>query len=204
MNAPAQTTQAQPPKPGAPAPAAAPKPQRVLPAAVMINYKAQRLLVVHSKSAGELMSKLSAPDAVLNAEEVEALGNVGKPIHIIPGLHQYPGIVWDSIKDHPSIQALIRDEELVLVTKADLGQALKPGETAETEAAALPKSLAGVATGNAREVVDGVQDLKLLLAWQEDEKVNGKRQSVLDALFLQISKVRESDARFEAAAKSKQ
>jgi hypothetical protein len=63
---------------------------------------------------------------------------------------------------------------------------------------------AGVPTATPREVVDGVQDLKLLLAWQEDEKVNGKRQSVLDALFLQISKVRESDARFEAAAKSKQ
>ena len=166
---------------------------------VLIDHKAQRLLVFHHPQSGAMVTRIMGANEVLTAEQAAQEAELQKPVHIIPGLHPYPTRVWESMQNHPHIKNLVKDGVLVIQTKASLGQKLKEGEDAKAPAKALPKSLENVEVSTARDLAAGVQDASLLASWLEDETLRGKRQTVLDALQDNLKRVRENDAKFDAA-----
>ena len=179
------------------APAAAPVPAAKASTEVMLNWKQARLLVFHPPQSGSMLSTLSAANSVLTPDQVKAELKQHKALTILPGIHAYPAHLWAEAKSHPLILALLRDEQLVVITNAVIGKTADTSKANEP-AAAMPATLDNVGTAQARDLVEGCTDLALLKKWQEAEKVSGEpRQTVLDALKGQVELLIETDKRFK-------
>lgn len=166
---------------------------------VMINWKPNRALVIHAAHSGSLISKLSAADSTLTREEVKQMLTENKPLHIIPGIHPISAALWAKFEDHETIVNLIADEKLIVITKAMVSKEAKGKEDGDDPATNLPKDLNDLGANEAKDLIDGLvsdENLELLEKWQETEKGEKKRSSVLEALEKRIKTIKETAARF--------
>ena len=172
------------------------KPKKNVPDEVMLHWAQTRIVAVHLPQSGSMLSQLSAPDARMTPEQLEAEQRKQQAVTIVPGTHAYPAADWNAIKDHPTIKALMRDDQLKVVTNAMVGKNADAAN-AEEPSATMPGSLDKVGTANALTLVEGCTDLDLLKRWLDREKSGQKRTSIVNALESQVALVKDTDARFK-------
>ena len=154
-----------------------------------INWKPRRSLTCYPASAGNLISTLSAPDAVLTKAQVEESLKSSHSLVIEQGLAQYPDRLWNGVKDSPIIQHHILNEDLKVLTDADLG--VKAPGADKKLAAKLPDTLDALSLEGAVELAIGCKDIKTLEAWLTAETNGKKRDRLVKALSDSIKIITE-------------
>jgi len=163
---------------------------------VWLTWDEQRIWVIHPTKSSNMLSTLTAPDAVLTREQVKAALKQTRQLNVLPGLHEYPADLWSKCVDHEDVQQALNDGRLRVNTNEDFGQkgdALAPAQT-------LPEALDAVQTGVARVLAENCQDIKVLEKWLEAERMGKARGTILTELEAQIMLCKETDKTLKDAA----
>ncbi len=164
---------------------------------VWLTWDEQRIWVVHPHRGSNLLSTLTAPNAVLSREEVKAQLKLQRQMNILPGLHDYPEALWDKVKDHEDVQMALNDGRLHILTAGDLAGKNVSVKDPDALVRELPDSLDEISTGNARLMAEACQDVKTLKRWLQSEEQGKARGVVLTELNTQLAAIADQEELIE-------